>query len=227
MTPFVFGKATPWDEIWPLLGPALSQTLQMVGAVLLIALIVGTPLALLLHNTGPKGLFPQAAVHLVLGTIVNLGRSMPFLILMASIIPLTRAVAGTTIGVAGAIVPLSLGAIPYYARLMEATLREVPPPIIEVGSASGGTRLQTMLKVQLPEAVPGLISNITIAIVAVIEYTAIAGAIGAGGIGYLALSYGYNRFDGNVMLACVVILVAFVQVTQFTGDRLARAVARR
>jgi ABC-type methionine transport system permease subunit len=226
MSGLVFLAATPWDEMWPLVGPALKQTLQMVGAVLIIALVVGTPLALALHNTSPRGLFPQAVVHNVLGAIVNVGRSIPFLILMAALIPVSRAIVGTTIGVEGAIVPLSLGAIPYYARLMEATLREVPPPVIEVGRASGGTRLQTMLKVQLPEAVPGLISNLTIAIVAVIEYTAIAGAIGAGGIGYLALSYGYNRFDGNVMLACVVILVAFVQVTQFAGDRLARAMSR-
>jgi ABC-type methionine transport system permease subunit len=218
--------STPVNELWPLVWPAFLQTLQMVGAVLVIALAVGTPLALLLHNTSPKGLYPRPTVHNVASVIVNFARSLPFLILMAAMIPITRAVAGTSIGVAGAIVPLSIGAIPYYARLMEATLREVPPAMIEVGRAAGGSRLQTMLKVQLPEAVPGLISNLTIAIVNVIEYTAIAGAIGAGGIGYLALSYGYNRFDGNVMLACVVILVAFVQVTQFAGDRFSRAASR-
>jgi len=219
--------ATPWNEMWPLVGPALSETLQMVGAVLGIALVVGTPLAVVLHNTAPTGLFPRRSVNLVLGWVVNLGRSLPFLILMAAIVPFTRFVAGTSIGVMGAIVPLSVGAIPFYARLVEATLREVPRDVLEVAQASGGSRWQTIRKVQMSEALPGIVSNLTIAVVGIVEYTAIAGAIGAGGIGYLALSYGYNRFDGNVMLATIVILVLFVQVVQFTGDWLSRAVARR
>jgi ABC-type methionine transport system permease subunit len=221
-----FASNTPVNELWPLVWPAFVQTVEMVGAVLLIALALGTPLALLLHNTGPTGLYPHASVNHAVSVVVNVARSLPFLILMVALIPLSRAITGTTIGIGGAIVPLSIGAIPYYARLMEATLRDVPPSVIEVGRASGGSRLQTMLKVQLPEAVPGLISNLTVAIVNVIEYTAIAGAVGAGGIGYLALSYGYNRFDNTVMLACVVVLVVFVQVTQFAGDRLARAASR-
>jgi D-methionine transport system permease protein len=227
MTFLPLAISTPWNEMWPLVWPAIIQTIEMVGWVLIISLILGTPLALLLHNTSPRGLYPNAPVNTALSVVVNFARSLPFLILMAAMIPITRWIAGTSIGVAGAIVPLSIGAIPYYARLMESTLREVPPSMIEVGRASGGSRMQTMLKVQLPEAVPGLISNITIAIVNVIEYTAIAGAIGAGGIGYLALSYGYNRFDGNVMLVCVVLLVTFVQLTQFVGDRLSRATSRQ
>lgn len=227
MSGLLVATATPWNEMWPLLGPALWETVQMVLAVLGISLLVGTPLAVVLHNTAPDGLFPHPGIHLPLGWIVNLGRSLPFLILMAAIVPFTRLVAGTSIGVAGAIVPLSVGAIPFYARLVEATLREVPREVLEVAEVSGGSRWQTIWKVQAPEALPGIVSNLTIAVVGIIEYTAIAGAIGAGGIGYLALSYGYNRFDGNVMLATIVLLVLFVQVVQFTGDRLARAVARR
>jgi D-methionine transport system permease protein len=222
----VLAASTPWPDIWELLGPAVTETLQMVGAVLVIALVVGTPLAIVLHNTAVDGLFPAPRLHAVLGWIVNLGRSLPFLILMTAIIPLTRLIAGTSIGVIGAIVPLSVGAIPYYARLVESTLREVPREVIEIAQASGATRAQIVRKVQLPESVPGIISNMTIALVAMVEYTAIAGAIGAGGIGGLALSYGYNRFDTNIMVATVVLLVIFVQVIQFGGDQLSRATRR-
>jgi ABC-type methionine transport system permease subunit len=218
--------STPWNEVWDLLGPATWETVQMVAWVLVIALLLGTPLAILLHNSSHDGLFPAPRVHAVAGWIVNLGRSLPFLILMTAIIPLTRLITGTTIGVTGAIVPLSLGATPYYARLVESTLREVPREVVEIALAGGASRWQIIRKVQLPESVPGIISNLTIAIVAMVEYTAIAGAIGAGGIGGLALNYGYNRFDTNIMIATVVALVLFVQVIQFGGDRISRATRR-
>ena len=158
--------------------------------------------------------------------IINILRSIPFLILMAAVIPFSRFIMGTALGVAGAIVPLSLAAIPLFARLIETSLREVQKPVLDAGLAASGTRWQVIFRVQLPEALPGIVGNVTIATVGIVEFTAVAGAVGAGGLGYLALSYGYSRFDGNMMLACVVVLVVIAQITQFSGDRLARALAK-
>ena len=215
-----------WPEIAALLGPALVQTLQMVGIVFVISLCIGLPLAVIVHNTSPNGLFPRAAVHRTLSVIINILRSIPFLILMAAAIPLSRLIMGTALGVAGAIVPLSLASIPLFARLIETSLREVQPSLLDAGLAASGTRWQVIRRVQLPEALPGIVGNVTIATVGIVEFTAVAGAVGAGGIGYLALSYGYSRFDGNMMLTCVVVLVIIAQITQFSGDRLARALTK-
>lgn len=201
--------------------PALGATLAMVGIVFPITALIGLPLAVVLINTGRNGLFPHQATHQVLSVIINVGRSIPFLILMAAVIPLSRWIVGTSLGVAGAIVPLTLASIPSFTRLVESSLREVPRDVIEAGYASGGTRWQLIRKVQLPEALPGLISNTTIGLINILDGTAIAGAVGAGGLGYLALSYGYNRFDGTMMLICVVILVILAQSIQLSGDALA------
>ncbi|MEA4944838.1 MAG: methionine ABC transporter permease [Propionicimonas sp.] len=201
--------------------PALGATLAMVGIVFPITLLFGLPLALVLANTGRHGLFPHKPTHQVLSVIVNVGRSIPFLILMAAVIPLSRLIVGTSLGVPGAIVPLTLACIPTFTRLVESSLREVPRDVIEAGFASGGTRWQLIRKVQLPEALPGLVSNTTIGLINIVDGTAIAGAVGAGGLGYLALSYGYNRFDGTMMLICVAILVVIAQTIQLSGDALA------
>ncbi len=214
---------TPLDELPELLGPALLQTCQLVALVLAVALVVGTPLAFLVYNLSPFGIFPRPRVYAVLDGLINVARSLPFLVLMAAVIPLTRLVMGTSLGIAGAVIPLSIGAVPLYARLVESTLRNLGTELVEVAQAFGATRTQSILKVQLHESVPGIISNLTIAVVGIVEYTAVAGAIGAGGIGFLALSYGYNRFDTPVMISTVVFLVLFTQIVQRAGNRVARA----
>ncbi|MFE2179871.1 methionine ABC transporter permease [Streptomyces sp. NPDC059455] len=217
--------STDLDQLWPLLLPAIGQTLQMVAAVMLIVIAVGTPVGVVLHNSSPGALFPHRVPRATLSWVVNLGRSLPFLILMAAIIPFTRYVAGTTIGVSAAIVPMSLAGIPYFARLVETALREVDREATEAGRAAGGSRLQVIVSVQLAEALPALAGSLTIAIVGMLEFSAIAGTIGAGGIGYLAISYGYERFDTTVMTATIVTLIVMVQVIQFTGDRIVRRLA--
>lgn len=219
-------RGTPPDELPALLLPALGQTAQLVLLVLAVALVVGTPLAVAVYNLSPYGLFPRPRLYGFLSAVINVGRSLPFLVLMAAIIPFTRFVMGTSLGVAGAVIPLSLGAIPLYARLVEATLRNLGTEVVDVARAFGATNLQSILRVQLHESVPGIISNLTIAIVGIVDYTTVAGAIGAGGIGFLALSYGYNRFDTTVMLSTVLFLILFTQFAQRAGDRLARAATR-
>ncbi len=201
--------------------PALGATLAMVGIVFPITAAIAVPLAFWLYNTGKNGLFPRKTTHQVLSVIVNVGRSIPFLILMAAVIPLSRLIVGTSLGVAGAIVPLTLASIPSFTRLVESSLREIPRDVVEAGFASGGTRWQLIRKVQFSEALPGLIGNTTIGLINILDGTAIAGAIGAGGLGYLALSYGYNRFDGLMMLLCVIVLVVLAQSIQIAGDYLA------
>ena len=212
----------PLGELWPLLLPALAETLQMVGVVMLIVLVAGTPLGVLLHNLAPGGLFPRPGLQSAVSWVVSLGRSLPFVILMAAVIPFTRLLTGTTIGVAAAIVPMALAGIPYFARLVERALRDVPPEASDAGRAAGGSRLQVIGSVQLTEALPALVGSLTIAVVGMLEFSAIAGTIGAGGIGYLAISYGYERFDGTVMAATIVTLVLLVLAVQFTGDRVVR-----
>lgn len=219
---FPLATGTPWDQMWSLISPALVATLEMVAITTAIMVAAGIPLALLLHNTSPDGLRPQPVVHQALGWVVNVAWSLPFVIVMVALIPLTRSLTGTTIGVWAAVVPLSIVMTCYFARLAEVALRDVRPEVIDIARASGGSRFQTMWRVQLLEAVPGIISNLTLAMVGVVSYTAIAGAVGAGGIGYLAISYGYNQFDNNVMLACVIVLVAIVQVIQLGGNFAAR-----
>lgn len=220
------GRGTPVAELPALVGPALLQTAQLIALVLAVALLVGTPLAFLVYNLSPFGIFPRPRVYAVLDGIINVARSLPFLVLMAAVIPFTRLLMGTSLGVAGAVVPLSIGAIPLYTRLVESTLRSLGPDLVEVAQSFGATTVQSMLKVQLRESVPGIVSNLTIAVVGIIDYTAVAGAIGAGGIGFLALSYGYNRFDTPVMITTVVLLVLFTQVVQRVGNRVARATMR-
>jgi D-methionine transport system permease protein len=212
----------PLADLPALLLPAYGETVTMVGIVMVVVLVVGTPLGVLLHNVAPGGLYERPALHTVLSWIISIGRSLPFLILMAAIVPFTRFITGTNIGIAAAVVPMSLAGIAFFTRIVENALRSVPPSIVQVARAAGGSNLQIMRSAQFSEAIPAVIGGLTIQVIAMIEYSAIAGTIGAGGIGYVAVTYGYQRFDNTVMLATIVILVVTVAVVQIAGDRLVR-----
>lgn len=214
---------TAWPDVPDLLLPALAETARMVAVVMTIVVLLGGPLGLLIFNTSPLGLTPNRAVHVSISWVANLGRSLPFLVLMAAVIPVTKLVFGTTIGFKAAIIPMSVAGVAFFARLTENAVREVPRDLVDVGLATGGSRWQIVTGIQLREALPGLAAGLTLNVIAMIEYSAIAGAIGSGGIGYLAVNYGYRRFDDNIMIACIVALVALVQAIQFSGDRVVRA----
>lgn len=201
---------------------ATLETLQMVGVSALLTALLGLPLGLLLHATSPGGLTPRPAVASALGVVVNIGRSLPFIILAIALIPLTRSLVGTSLGWEAAVVPLTLGAVPFYARLVETAVREVDPGKVEAARVMGSTRRKILGAVLVPEALPGLVSGMTVTVIALIAYSAMAGAIGAGGLGFLAITYGYQRFDTPVMVVCIVLIVVIVQVVQVLGDQVAR-----
>lgn len=203
------------------------DTLLMVGVSSLIALLAGIPMAVILVTSGRGGLFEAPLLNRVLGGFVNLFRSVPFLILMVALIPFTRWIVGTTYGVWAAIVPLTLAATPFFARIVEVSLREVDHGLIEAAQAMGCRRWQIVWHVLLPEARPGIVGGFTITLVAMINSSAMAGAVGAGGLGDIAYRYGYQRFDTQVMVSVIVLLVALVAVIQFGGDRLAQRLDRR
>jgi ABC-type methionine transport system permease subunit len=218
--------STPWANVPDLLLPAYGETWLMVGITMVLVLLIGTPVGITLHNTSEFGLFPNPKVFTALNTVVNVGRSLPFLILMTAIIPVTRLLVGTTIGIAAAIVPMTVAGVPFFARLVQNALRDVRSDVTDMGQVSGGTHVQLIRTVQLSEALPALGGALTVNVIAMIEYSAIAGSIGAGGVGNLAITYGYNRFDHNIMIATVITLIITVQVVQFAGDRLVRALTR-
>jgi D-methionine transport system permease protein len=219
----VIALGTAWAHVPSLLLPAFGQTMAMVGITMTIVVALGTPLGLLLYNTAPRGLAPHRRSNAAISWFANLGRSLPFLVLMATIIPFTRLVVGTTIGIKAAIIPMSLAGIAFFARLVENALREIPRERLDVGTAAGASRLQTIRSIQLTEALPGIVAGLALNIIAMIEYSAIAGAIGAGGLGYLAINYGYEQFDNQIMISCIALLILLVQVVQFTGDRIVRS----
>ena len=210
-----------WDAMWPLLWQATLETLAMVLPSALIAQLVGTALGAVLTLTRPGGLRPQAAVYRVLDVVVNVGRSLPFIILLVLLIPLTRLITGTSIGSVAATVPLTIAAIPFVARLVDGALRDVPGGVVEAARAMGATTAQTVLGVLLPEARPALIHGFTVMLISLIGYSAMAGAIGGGGLGDLAIRYGYQRFETGVMIATVIVLLVLVQGVQWLGDRAA------
>jgi ABC-type methionine transport system permease subunit len=214
---------TPWSGVPSLLLPAFGQTAEMVGIVMVIVVVLGGPLGLLIFNTSPRGLAPHVRVNAVVSWVANLGRSLPFLVLMATIIPFTQLVVGTTIGIKAAIIPMCLAGIPFFARLMENAIREVPAEMLDVGVASGASRWQIIRSIQLTEALPGIVAGLTLNVIAMIEYSAIAGAIGAGGLGYLAVNDGYEQFDSTIMISCIALLILIVQIIQFSGDRAVRS----
>ncbi|GAA6119266.1 methionine ABC transporter permease [Acidovorax sp. FG27] len=201
---------------------ALADTLAMVGASAAIAFVAGIPLAVLLIVTAPGGFLASPRLHRVVGSVVNGFRATPFIVLLVALIPFTRLVAGTTIGVWAAIVPLAISATPFFARIAEVSLREVDPGLIEAAQAMGCRKWHIVRHVYLPEALPGIVGGFTITLVALISSSAMAGAVGAGGLGDLAIRYGYQRFDTQVMLIVIAVLVALVSLVQFGGDRWVR-----
>lgn len=215
-----------WDEMFPMLLESTGQTAEMVLWSTLFTVLLGLPLGVALVATDRGGLFPSPVLNRVLGLIVNLGRSLPFIILMIAVIPFTRLIVGTTIGTIAAVVPLTLGAAPFFARLVETALREVGRDKVQAAQAMGAGRGTIVGKVLLPEAMPGLIAGLTVTVVALISYSAMAGAIGGGGLGDLAIRYGYQRFETTLMVVTVVVLVAVVQLVQSLGDTVARRLAR-
>ncbi|WP_456308079.1 methionine ABC transporter permease [Rhodovarius crocodyli] len=206
---------------------AFWETLIMVGASTAISVALGLPIALLLFVTAPRGLSPNGWVNRPIGLLVNALRSTPFIILMVAIIPFTRLVVGTSIGTTAAIVPLALAATAFLARLFENALREVDPGVVEAARAMGATRLQIVAKVLVPEALPGLIAATTVAVVSLMSFSAMAGAIGGGGLGDLGIRFGYQRFMPEVMATVVVLLIILVQGLQSLGDYLVRKLSHR
>ena len=210
-----------------LLLTGLIDTLIMVGVSAILAFLLGLPIALILVNSSEQGIAPSFLTNLSLGWSVNIVRAIPFLILMVAIIPATRMIVGTSYGVWAAVVPLTLAATPFFARIAEVSLREVDPGLIEAAQAIGCNRTQIIRYVLLPEALPGIIAGFTVTIVTMINSSAIAGAIGAGGLGDIAYRYGYQRFDVQMMVSVIVVLVTLVMLVQATGDSLAQWVDKR
>ena len=215
------------QQIINLLIQGFLETVQMTVISTVVAVLIGVPLGVILVITSRGHIMQNEGLNKVLGAIVNATRSIPFIILMVAIIPFTRLVAGTSIGTTAACVPLTLAAIPFLARLVETAIKEVNGGVIEAAQSMGATPLQIIWKVLLPEALPTLIDNITVLIVNLISYSAMAGAIGGGGLGDIAIRYGYQRFQGDVMLATIVILIVLVQVIQSAGDYLSRKVNKK
>ena len=202
------------DRLWE----ALFDTLWMVGASASVAVLLGIPLAVFLLLSAPGGIIAAPRLNKIAGTLVNAFRATPFIVLLVALIPFTRLVTGTTIGVWAAVVPLSVSATPFFARIVEVSLREVDAGLIEAAQAMGCRRWHIVWHVLLPEALPGIIGGFTITVVSMIGASAMAGAVGAGGLGDLAIRYGYQRFDTTVMVAVIAILIVLVSVVQFVGD---------
>ena len=203
------------------------DTLVMTLASTLFAYVIGVPLGVLLVITAKDGLWPQRALNTVLGWIVNVGRTIPFIILLVAIIPFTRVVVGTSLGVPGAIVPLTVAAIPFVGRMVEQSLAEVDGGLIEAAQSFGANTWQIVCKVMLRESLPSLVRGASITVITLFGYTAMAGAVGAGGIGDIAIRYGYQRYLGDVMIVSIVLCVVLVQVFQSIGDLVARVVDKR
>jgi len=209
------------------LAQSFWETLVMVGISGVVGAAVGLPLGVLLYLTDRQGVLPSPAVNRVMGLIVNAVRSLPFIILLVAVIPLTQWVVGTSIGTAAAIVPLAIAAAPFIARLVETALREVDTGLIEAAQAMGATTQQIVFRILLPEAWPGIVAGLTITFVSLVGYSAMAGAIGGGGLGELGINYGYQRFDSEVMLVVVIVLIVFVQLAQSLGDWAVRRLSHR
>ncbi|HEA6159918.1 TPA: ABC transporter permease [Staphylococcus aureus] len=205
---------------------ALYETLYMVSIALFLGAVIGIPLGVLLVITRKQGIWPNIVIHQVLNPIINILRSLPFIILLIAIVPFTKLVVGTSIGTTAAIVPLTVYVAPYIARLVENSLLEVDEGIIEAAKAMGASPLQIIRYFLIPEALGSLVLAITTAIIGLIGSTAMAGAVGGGGIGDLALVYGYQRFDTTVIIITVIVLVIIVQVIQTLGNVLARFIRR-
>ncbi|MGZ4122281.1 MAG: methionine ABC transporter permease [Tumebacillaceae bacterium] len=205
-----------WAEMWQ----AFGETMYMVGISTLFTAIIGLPLGILVVLTSPGHLLQNRLVYQILSIIINVFRSIPFIILLIILIPFTQWVVGTSIGVTAAIPPLVVGTAPFFARLVEVSLREVDRGVIEMAQSMGATTWQIITRVLLPEARPGVIAGLTITLVSLVGYSAMSGVIGGGGLGDLAVRYGYQRFQTDVMVVTTVIMIVLVQIFQMLGDRL-------
>ena len=206
------------EKLVELLVQGCWETIYMTLVSTAIAYVLGVPLGVLVYGTDQKGIFPNKTVNMVLGFVINSIRSVPFLILLVFILPVTRFVVGTTIGSNATIVPLVVAAAPFIARMVESSLREVEEGVIEAAKAMGCSKLQIVTKVLLPEAKPSLLSGMTIAVATILGYSAMAGFVGGGGLGAIAINYGYYRYQGGMMTVTVVLLIIIVQIFQELGN---------
>ncbi|PJF09319.1 methionine ABC transporter permease [Pseudorhodobacter sp. MZDSW-24AT] len=213
--------------MFDLLLTGLWETIVMTGVSGALSFVLGLPLALILFTTEKGGIYENVALNRILGGIVNALRSVPFIILLVAVIPLTRLIVGTAIGISAAIVPLTIAATPYFARIAEVSLREVDRGLIDAARAMGASRWTIVREVLVPESLPGVISGFTVTLVTLVGASAMAGAVGAGGLGDLAIRYGYQRFETGVMIAVVVVLIILVWGMQGAGDWLARRLNHR
>ncbi len=218
---------TDWDDIVQLLLNATGETLYMVLLAGWFTLLIGLPLGVLLFISRRDGLLPLPRLNRGLGAVINLGRSLPFVVMLIALIPLTRLIVGTTLGSTAAVVPITIGAFPFFARIVETALDEVDKGRIEAIVAMGGDVRHVILKVLLPEALPALVAGVTLTLVMLIGFSSMAGVIGGGGLGDLAIRYGYQRFNNQIMVVTVIVLVLLVQGVQSLGDRCVRSLAHR
>ena len=218
---------TDWNDILQLLLNATGETLYMVLSAGLFTLLIGLPLGVLLFISRRGGLLPLPRLNRALGGVINLGRSLPFVVMLIALIPLTRLIVGTTLGSTAAVVPITIGAFPFFARIVETALDEVDKGRIEAIVAMGGDIRHVILKVLLPEALPALVAGVTLTVVMLIGFSSMAGVIGGGGLGDLAIRYGYQRFNNQIMVVTVIVLVLLVQGVQSLGDRCVRSMAHR
>lgn len=214
-------------DMLPLITKALGETVYMVIVSMVISSMLGIPLGVLLHTTSKGQILECIPLNRVVGAVVNAIRSIPFIILMVAIIPLTRLIVGSAIGTTAAMVPLVLASVPFIGRQVETSLREIPYGIVEAAQAMGATPLQIIRKVFLPEAMPNIVAQLTTVIISLIGESAMAGAIGGGGLGDLAIRYGYQRFRPDIMIATVIVLIVMVQIVQFAGNKLAKHLDKR
>lgn len=214
-------------DMIPLLSKALGETVYMVVVSMIVATIIGVPLGVLLHTTSKRQILESPAVNRVVGAIVNAVRSIPFIILLVAIIPFTRLLVGTAIGTTAAMVPLVIAAIPFIGRQVETSLKEVPFGLVEAAQSMGATPAQIIWKVLLPESMSSIVAQLTTVIISLVGESAMAGAVGGGGLGDLAIRYGYQRFRPEIMLATVIILIVLVQLVQFVGNTLAKRLDKR
>lgn len=199
------------------------ETIYMVLLATVLASLIGIPIAIILYLTRPKGLYQKTWVYQFLSAVVNGGRSIPFIIMLILLLPLTRILVRTSIGPIAAIVPLCVTAIPFIAKVIQNVLEEIPIGLIEAGLAMGASTWQMIRRIMLPEALPGIVNALTVTAVTLVGYATMAGAITGGGLGELAINYGYQRFDMGVMVITVLLLIALVQIMQFCGDTIARS----
>ncbi|MBP3722407.1 MAG: ABC transporter permease [Selenomonadaceae bacterium] len=215
------------NEMILLLGKALGETIYMVAVSMIIASIIGVPLGVLLYTTEKGGILESENLNRIIGGIVNAVRSIPFIILMVAIIPFTRFIVGSAIGTTAAMVPLVIASVPFIGRQVETSLKEVPYGLIEAALSMGATPFQIISKVLLPESMPSIVAQLTTVVIALVGESAMAGAIGGGGLGDLAIRYGYQRFRPEIMIATVIILILLVQLVQFLGTRLSEKLRKR